>query len=102
MLPRHDSVGNLGVLYLTSEATDLRKIVPARTQAAVKLFRDGAKENNAFCMYLYARCLEAGNGMPQDVTAATDWYRRAAEAGNRAAQDWCRQHQIGFEPEPTP
>jgi TPR repeat protein len=97
-----DSVGNLGVLYLTSEATDLRKNVPARTQAAVKLFRDGAKENNAFCMYLYARCLEAGNGMPQDVNAATDWYRRAAEGGNRAAQDWCRQHQIGFEPEPTP
>jgi serine/threonine protein kinase/TPR repeat protein len=97
-----DSAGNLGVLYLTSEATDLKKNVPARTQAAVKLFRDGAKENNAFCMYLYARCLEAGNGMPQDVTAATDWYRRAAEAGNRAAQDWCRQHQVGFEPEPTP
>src|SRR5262249_6784954 len=56
-----DSAGNLGVLYLTSEATNLGKNLPARTQAAVKLFRDGAKENNPFCMYLYARCLEAGN-----------------------------------------
>jgi TPR repeat protein len=97
-----DSSGNLGVLYLTSEATNLGKNVPARTQAAVKLFRDGAKENNPFCMYLYARCLEAGTGMPQDVNAAADWYRRAAEAGNRPAQEWCRQHQVAFEPEATP
>jgi TPR repeat protein len=97
-----DSAGNLGVLYLTSEATNLGKNLTARTQAAVKLFRDGAKENNAFCMYLYARCLEAGNGLPQDVNAATDWYRRAAEAGNRPAQEWCRQHRVNFESGPTP
>ncbi len=97
-----DSVGNLGVLYLTSEATDLGKNLPARTQAAAKLFRDGAKENNPFCMYLYARCLEAGTGMAQDLNAAMDWYRRAAEAGNKPAQDWCRQHQIGFGPEAAP
>jgi len=97
-----DSVGNLGVLYLTSEATDLGKNVPARTQAAVKLFRDGAKENNAFCMFLYARCLEAGTGVAQDASAAADWYRRAAEGGNKPAQEWCRQHQISFEPQPTP
>ena len=97
-----DSAGNLGVLYLTSEATNLGKNLPARTQAAVKLFRDGAKENNPFCMYLYARCLESGNGLPQDEKAATDWYRRAAEEGNRPAQEWCRQHQVSFEPKPTP
>ena len=97
-----DSSGNLGVLYLTSEATNLGKNVSARTQAAVKLFRDGAKENNPFCMYLYARCLEAGTGLAQDVNAATDWYRRAAAAGNRPAQDWCRQHQVSFESGPAP
>ena len=97
-----DSVGNLGVLYLTSEATDLGKNVPARTQAAVKLFRDGAKENNAFCMYLYARCLEAGTGVAQDASAAADWYRRAAEGGNKPAQEWCRQHQTSLEPQAAP
>jgi serine/threonine protein kinase len=97
-----DSVGNLGVLYLTSEATDLGKDQAARAQMAVKLFREGAKENNAFCMYLYARCLEAGTGVASDPTAATDWYRRAAEGGNRPAVEWCRQHQVGIESEPTP
>jgi len=97
-----DSVGNLGVLYLTSEATDLGRNMAARTNKAVTLFRDGAKENNPFCMYLYARCLEGGTGVPPDAEAAADWYRRAAEAGNRPAQDWCRQHQVSFEPEKTP
>jgi TPR repeat protein len=97
-----DSVGNLGVLYLTSEATDLGKDMTARTQKAVKLFGDGAKENNPFCMYLFARCLEAGTGMPPDLSTATDWYRRAAEAGNPPAQAWCRQHQVEFEAAQTP
>jgi hypothetical protein len=50
------------VLYLTSEQTDLGKNEAARTQKALDLFRDGAKQNNAFCMFLYARCFEAGTG----------------------------------------
>jgi len=89
-----DSVGNLGVLYMTSDQTDLGKNEAARTQKAVSLFRDGAKKNNGFCMFLYARCLEAGTGMTANPTAASDWYRRAAEAGNRPALDWCRQHNV--------
>ena len=97
-----DSTGNLGVLYLTSEETDLGKNEAARTQKAVDLFRDGAKQNNAFCMFLYARCFEAGTGVIANPTEASDWYRRAAEAGNRPAQDWCRQHNVNFETEPAP
>jgi TPR repeat protein/serine/threonine protein kinase len=91
-----DSAGNLGVLYLTSDETDLGKNEAARTQRALGLFRDGAKQNNAFCMYLYARCFEAGTGVEANPTEASDWYRRAAEAGNRPAQDWCRQHNVSF------
>jgi TPR repeat protein/serine/threonine protein kinase len=91
-----DSAGNLGVLYLTSDATDLGKNEAARTQKAVGLFRDGAKQDNAFCMYLYARCFEAGTGVETNPSEASEWYRRAAEAGNRPAQDWCRQHNINF------
>jgi len=83
-----DSAGNLGVLYLTSEETDLGKNQSARTQKAFGLFRDGAKENNAFCMYLYARCFEVGTGVNADPKEAIAWYRRAAAAGNRPAQDW--------------
>jgi serine/threonine protein kinase/TPR repeat protein len=97
-----DSTGNLGVLYLTSDKTDLGKNEAARTQKAVSLFRDGAKQNNAFCMFLYARCFELGTGVAADPTEASDWYRRAAEAGNRPAQDWCRQHNVNFETEPVP
>jgi len=97
-----DSVGNLGVLYLTSAETDLGKNEAQRTQKAVGLFRDGAKQNNAFCMFLYARCFEAGTGVEANPTEASDWYRRAAEAGNRPAQDWCRQHNVSFNAEPAP
>jgi serine/threonine protein kinase/TPR repeat protein len=97
-----DSAGNLGVLYLTSEDTDLGKNEAARTEKAVSLFRDGAKQNNAFCMFLYARCFEAGTGVVANPAEASDWYRRAAEAGNRPAQDWCRQHNVNFETEPAP
>ena len=91
-----DSAGNLGVLYLTSDQTDLGKNEAARTQKALDIFREGAKQNNAFCMYLYARCFEAGTGVEANSTEASDWYRRAAEAGNRPAQDWCRQHNVSF------
>ena len=97
-----DSVGNLGVLYLTSDQTDLGKNEAARTQKAVSLFRDGAKQNNAFCMFLYARCFEVGTGVDANPTVASDWYRRAAEAGNRPALDWCRQHNVTLSTEQTP
>jgi len=97
-----DSVGNLGVLYLTSDKTDLGKNEAARTQKAVGLFRDGAKQNNAFCMYLYARCFEAGTGVGVNPSEASDWYRRAAEAGNRPALDWCRQHNVSLNGEQSP
>ena len=97
-----DSVGNLGVLYLTSDQTDLGKNEAARTKKAVSLFRDGAKQNNAFCMYLYARCFEAGTGVAADPVEASDWYRRAAEAGNRPALDWCRQHNVSLNTEQVP
>jgi hypothetical protein len=97
-----DSIGNLGVLYLTSDGTDLGKNESVRTEKAVSLFRDGAKQNNAFCMYLYARCFEAGTGVAANSAEASDWYRRAAEAGNRPAQDWCRQHNVTFDTEPAP
>ncbi|MBA3543781.1 MAG: sel1 repeat family protein [Chthoniobacterales bacterium] len=97
-----DSAGNLGVLYLTSDQTDLGKDEAARTQKAVSLFREGAKQNNAFCMFLYARCFEAGTGVDANPAEAIDWYRRAAEAGNRAALDWCRQHNITVNPVSSP
>jgi len=92
-----DSAGNLGVLYMTSDQTDLGKDEAARKQKALDLFREGAKQNNALCMYQYARCLESGTGVEANPSEASDWYRRAAEAGNRRAQDWCHQHNVSFD-----
>ncbi|MEO6872503.1 MAG: serine/threonine-protein kinase [Chthoniobacterales bacterium] len=97
-----DSAGNLGVLYLTSDQTDLGRDQTARTQKALSLFREGAKQNNAFCMYLYARCYELGTGVEANATEAKDWYRRAAAAGNRPAEEWCRQHNVVLGAAPTP
>ncbi len=91
------STGNLGVLYLASDETDLGKNLTARRQKAVSLFRDGARQENAYCMYLYARCFELGEGVETNPAEASNWYRRAAQAGNPQAQDWCRQHNISFE-----
>ena len=89
-----DSLGNLGVLYLVSNETDLGEDKHAREQKAVNLFRQGAEQGNAWCLLQYARCLESGTGVDRDLTAATSWYRRAALAGSRPAQDWCREHHI--------
>lgn len=91
-----DSSGNLGVLYLTSDATELASDASARAQKAVTLFRDGSKQNNPFCMFLYARCLESGTGLEANAAEAATWYRRAAENGNRAAIDWCREHNVAL------
>ena len=97
-----DSMGNLGVLYLTSDETDLGKDQAKRTEKAVNLFRDGARQNNALCMYLYARCLEAGTGVSADAQEAAVWYRHAANSGNPAAQEWCRQHNLDPGSNPSP
>ncbi len=51
-------------------------------------------------MYLYARCFELGTGLEASPSEAAEWYRRAAEAGNRPAQEWCRQHQVKYDSEP--
>jgi serine/threonine protein kinase/TPR repeat protein len=91
-----DSLGNLGVLYLTSNDTELGKDERARAQKAVSLFRDGTKQNNAFCMFLFARCLEAGTGVERNPSEAANWYRRSAEAGIRPAQEWCREHGVAL------
>jgi TPR repeat protein len=102
-----DSVGNLGVIYLTSPETDLGTDKALRTQEAVELFHEGAQQNNAFCMYLYARCFEEGcfeegRGVKRNPSEARDWYRRAAEAGNPAAQEWCRKYNITLTTDQVP
>jgi TPR repeat protein/tRNA A-37 threonylcarbamoyl transferase component Bud32 len=97
-----DSFGNLGVLYLNSEETDLGKNKKARAERAFSLFGEGVKQNNPFCMFLYAKCLESGTGVNVDLKAAESFYRRAAEAGNVAARNWCHEHKVTLSTEEEP
>jgi len=97
-----DSFGNLGVLYLTSTDTELGKNEKARTDRAVSLFREGVKQNNPFCLFLYAQCLESGTGVTVDLKEAESFYRRAAEAGNASARKWCHDHKVALSTEEEP
>ncbi len=87
-----DAVGNVGVLYINGDGVkpDARK--------AVELFQQGARDGNAYCMFLLARCLEIGTGTEQNGLAAETWYRKSAEAGNPRALEWCRKNNLQITP----
>ncbi len=88
-----DALGNLGVLYLNGEG------VPSPDpKKAATLFEKGARAGNSFCMWLYARCVENGIGVGKNLLQAQGWYRKAAEAGDRRAADWCRKNSVPFTP----
>lgn len=88
---RHpQAMGNLGVLYMKGQG------VPQDTRKAVELFLRGARENDAFCMFLYAQSLEAGMGVAANADEARSWYKRAAELGMPRAAEWCERNQVDF------
>jgi TPR repeat protein len=83
--------GNLAVLYLNGD-----KPVDRDPFKALKLVQQGIAENDDFCLFLYARCLESGTGVKKEPTQARDYYVKAAEAGSRPAADWCRKNKVAF------
>ena len=88
-----EALGNLGVLYMTGQG------VPAKDpRKAASLFEKGAQGGNAFCMGLYAQCLESGMGTGKNLLQAQNWYRKAAEGGDRRSIDWCRKNSVPFTP----
>lgn len=52
---------------------------------AAALIRRAAEQNVPAAQYRYAKLLERGEGVEQDLPAARQWTRRAAEAGHRRA-----------------
>ncbi len=88
-----DALGNLGVLYMNGDG-----VPAADPKKGVALFEKGARGDNAFCMFLYARCLENGMGVPKNMLQAQSWYRKSAEGGNKSAADWCRKNSVPFTP----
>ncbi|WP_394693966.1 peptidoglycan-binding protein [Hyphobacterium sp.] len=52
---------------------------------AAALIRRAAEQNVPAAQYRYAKLLERGEGVDQDLAAARQWTRRAADAGHRRA-----------------
>jgi serine/threonine protein kinase len=83
-----EAKGNLGMFYLQG-----RGMAAPDPQKAVEIFFEGANtDKDAFCMLLYAVCLESGNGIKKNPFEANKWYHRAAVAGNEDAIKWCKKH----------
>lgn len=98
-----DAQGNLGVMIINGEVIAEQPVTgapmpeKADQKSAVALFQDGAEKGNALCTFFYAQSLEGGVGIPKpDLRAAREQYIKAAELGNPAAQQWCRDKRIKF------
>jgi TPR repeat protein len=87
------AMGNLGALYMTG-----RGVAEANPKRAAELFEKGARGGDAFCMFNYAQCLDEGLGTAKNQLQAQAWFRKAAEAGDRRAMDYCRRNSIPFTP----
>jgi TPR repeat protein/tRNA A-37 threonylcarbamoyl transferase component Bud32 len=85
------STVNLGVLYLQGEG------VTQSYQTAAALFKKGAERSDSYGMFFYAECLAEGKGVQKDVGAATEWAKKAAQAGNPLAIQWCKAKNINYQ-----
>jgi len=101
----YDAQGNLGVMIIMGEVVDGEPVDgkprpdKADTKAAFELFKDGTENGNALCTFFYAKCLEAGIGIPKRLPQeARDNYIKAAELGNAEAQALCRENKWKFTP----
>jgi serine/threonine protein kinase/TPR repeat protein len=85
------STVNLGVLYLQGEG------VSQNYQTAAALFKKGAERSDSYGMFFYAECLAEGKGVQKDVGTATEWAKKAAQAGNPLAIQWCKAKNINYQ-----
>jgi serine/threonine protein kinase/TPR repeat protein len=85
------STVNLGVLYLQGEG------VTQNYQTAAALFKKGADRSDSYGMFFYAECLSEGKGVQKDAGAATEWAKKAAQAGNPLAIQWCKAKNISYQ-----
>src|SRR5205823_5765663 len=85
------ALGNLGVLYMTG-----RGLASPNPKKAADLFEKGARAGESSCMFNFAQCLEEGIGVGKNGLQAQAWYRKAAEAGEDRAIDYCRRNNLPF------
>jgi TPR repeat protein len=70
--------------------------VPANPAVAANLFKQSAEKSDPSGMFDYAVTLWDGTGVRKDRKAATSWFKRAAQAGDRRAIEWCNQNKVPF------
>lgn len=85
-----DAQANLGVMIIKGE------VVRQDKPKAMRLWKEGAEKGNPICAFFYAMGLEGGETGPADPKGAREWYRKAAEWGNAAAENWCRENGVSY------
>jgi serine/threonine protein kinase/TPR repeat protein len=83
-----NATGNLGLYYMNGLGGH------KDPKMAVKLFKQGADKNNAFCMFLYADALWNGLGTPANHAVAKDYYRASASRGFPPARQWLNENHV--------
>jgi len=87
-----DALNVLAAMYINGN-------VPGHSadpKEGAKLFLEGAEQGSVFCMLGYAQCLLTGTGVKQSKLDAGNWYERAARAGSKFADEWCRKNVPGY------
>lgn len=59
---------------------------------SVQLLKMAAESGDNTALLFLGQCFEKGLGVPQNLTKAIEYYRRAAEAGNKQAQSILESH----------
>jgi hypothetical protein len=59
---------------------------------AMRLFSQAADKGNPRAMRDIAVLYEKGWGVPKNAATAVTWYRRAAEQGDKAAENWLKRY----------
>lgn len=105
----YNAKGSLGVMTMMGEVVDGKPVTEnpqpekADAKAALELFKDGAENGNASCMFYYAMCLESGRGLSKpSPQQAKEMYIKAAELGDSRAQDVCTKNKWKFTPPASP
>jgi len=78
------SLGNKGVMHMLGEGVAVDKA------AAVGLFQRGSEAGDPWCMYLYARALWHGEGIPANQETAAQWMKKAAGLGQSDAAEFLK------------
>jgi serine/threonine protein kinase/TPR repeat protein len=82
--------GNLGALYMLGQG------VKADPVKGASHLQKAAQGGDVAGMFMLAGALLEGRGILESRPQATAWMKKAAEAGHKGAQQWCRDNRVPF------